>query len=374
MKICPYAGRCGGCDHMGIPYEEQLAEKKRYVRKLFPKNRVEDVVGMADPSGYRHKVYAAFGKDRKGNIRAGIYEENSHRLVHVKDCMIQHPAANAIIQDICRIASKMGIEVYNEDRGTGVLRHVYIRVSHALPEIMVVIVIGSKDLPGSKNFTAKLLECHPEITTVILNRNSRRTGMILGEDVKILYGKGTIRDEIDGISFRISSHSFYQVNPVQTLNLYRTALELADLNKDNTVLDACCGIGTISLLAARGAGHVTGIEIVNAAVRDAAYNAKQNGITNVSFYCADEKRFLRESEEKFDVIIMDPPRSGMSAEFLNSVDSGKIVYISCNPETQKRDTDILIKRGYRIRKIIPFDMFPYTKHVETIVLLQKLNS
>ncbi len=340
---------------MGITYEEQLKRKQEYVRKLFAGEHVEETRGMKDPYYYRHKIYASFGKDKNGMIRAGMYEENSHRLVYPKDCLIQHPKANAILKSICEIAGKLKLQVYNEDTGTGVLRHAYIRVSHHTGEIMVVIVTGSRDLPGSRRFVSELLDRHPEITTVIHNRNSRRTSMILGDWERVLYGDGTIIDAIDGISFRISSRSFYQVNPLQTASLYRTALTLADIKKTDTVLDACCGIGTISLLAAKDAKHVTGIEVVSAAVRDARYNAKENLIRNASFYCADEKTYLLEADEKYDVTIMDPPRSGMSEAFLNAVSSGRIVYISCNPQTQKRDTDILKAKGYKIITIIPFD-------------------
>ena len=373
MNVCPYAEKCGACDYMGMPYEEQLAKKKQFIQELFPKTKTEDVRGMEEPYHYRHKVYATFGKDRKGNIRAGIYEEESHHLIYPWDCLIQHPTANAILKDMCTLAGKMKLEVYNEDRRTGVLRHAYIRISHATGEVMLVIVIGSREFPGSKRFVSEIRKMHPEISTVILNRNDRKTSMILGDWEKVLYGSGTITDEISGVSFRISSRSFYQVNPVQTEKLYRTALELAEIKESDTVLDACCGIGTISLLAAKQAGKVTGFEVVNTAVKDAVFNAKANQIRNAHFVCADEKTYLKECRETYDVIIMDPPRAGMSKEFLNSVNSSRIVYVSCNPVTQKRDTEILKKKGYRIRRVIPFDMFPFTKHCENIVLLQKQN-
>ena len=374
MTVCPYHEKCGGCDYSEIPYEEQLLMKQKELRRLFGTKRIEPVIGMKHPSHYRHKVYATFAKNRAGRIVAGIYEENSHHLIYVKDCMIQHETANRIISSICRIATDMHIEVYNENTHTGVLRHAYIRVSEQTGEAMAVIVIGSKTMPGSRKFTARLVEENPEIVTVIINHNDRHTSMILGKEEKAVYGDGTITDEICGVKYRISSRSFYQVNPVQTEILYQTALDLADIKPSDRVLDACCGIGTISLLAAKKAKHVTGIEIVPEAIRDAKYNAKLNGIRNVHFHCADEKKYLLQTDETYDVVIMDPPRAGMSPEFLNALSSEKLVYISCNPETQKRDIDILRKKGYRPMKIVPCDMFPFTKHVETIVLLQKLNS
>ena len=369
MTVCPYHEKCGGCDYSEIPYEEQLLMKQKELRRLFGTKRIEPVIGMKHPSHYRHKVYATFAKNRAGRIVAGIYEENSHHLIYVKDCMIQHETANRIISSICRIATDMHIEVYNENTHTGVLRHAYIRVSEQTGEAMAVIVIGKKTLPGSRKFTARLVEENPEIVTVIINHNDRHTSMILGKEEKAVYGDGTITDEICGVKYRISSRSFYQVNPVQTEILYQTALDLADIKPSDRVLDACCGIGTISLLAAKKAKHVTGIEIVPEAIRDAKYNAKLNGIRNVHFHCADEKKYLLQTDETYDVVIMDPPRAGMSPEFLNALSSEKLVYISCNPETQKRDIDILRKKGYRPMKIVPCDMFPFTKHVETVCCL-----
>ncbi|MBQ1532875.1 MAG: 23S rRNA (uracil(1939)-C(5))-methyltransferase RlmD [Solobacterium sp.] len=374
MSVCPYHEKCGGCDYSEIPYEEQLVMKQKELRRLFGTKRIEPVIGMKDPAHYRHKVYATFAKNRNGRIVAGIYEENSHHLIYVRDCMIQHETANRIISSICRIASDMHIEVYNENTHTGVLRHAYIRVSRHSGEAMAVIVVGSQTLPGSRKFISKLVEENPEIVTVIINRNNRHTSMILGKEERVVYGDGTITDEISGLKFRISSRSFYQVNPVQTEILYRTALDLAAIGPGDRVLDACCGIGTISLLAAKRAKHVTGIEIVPDAIRDAKYNAKLNGIRNAEFYCADEKKYLLQTDETYDVVIMDPPRAGMSEEFLNSLSAEKLVYISCNPETQKRDIDILRKKGYRPMKIVPCDMFPFTKHVESIVSLKRQDS
>ena len=374
MSVCPYHEKCGGCDYSEIPYEEQLLMKQKEMRRLFGTKRSEPVIGMKAPAHYRHKVSATFAKNRNGRIVAGIYEENSHHLIYVRECMIQHETANRIISSICRIATDMHIEVYNENSHTGVLRHAYIRISENSGEAMAVIVIGSQTLPGSRKFISRLVEENPEIVTMIINRNNRHTSMILGKEERVVYGDGTITDEISGLKFRISSRSFYQVNPVQTEILYRTALDLAAIGPGDRVLDACCGIGTISLLAAKRAKHVTGIEIVPEAIRDAKYNAKLNSIRNAEFYCADEKKYLLQTDETYDVVIMDPPRAGMSEEFLNSLSAEKLVYISCNPETQKRDIDILRKKGYRPMKIVPCDMFPFTKHVETIVLLQKLNS
>ncbi len=356
-------------------YEEQLKIKREYVRKLYSGHDVEPVIGMKDPYHYRHKVYAAFSTNRNGNIRAAMYEENSHRPVIVNNCLIQNEAANRIIETICRTAEEMNIEVYNEDTGTGVLRHAYIRISRSTKRALVTIVIGAKQMPGSRKFVAVLTKKHPEIETVIINQNSRKTSMVLGEKEHVVYGKGFITEEISGLKFRISSKSFFQVNPVQAEKLYRTAINMAKLNMESVVLDACCGTGTIALLAAKYAKNVIGVEISESSVRDARYNAKVNHIGNAQFYCNDAEQFMHSLDEKIDCVFLDPPRSGMTYSFMSELkrlEPEKIVYISCNPETQVRDLRIL--KNYTIKKIVPCDMFPMTPHLETIVLLQKLNS
>ena len=368
---CPVADRCGGCDYIGMEYEKQLELKREKIRALFPHHPVEPVKGMTDPSHYRHKVYATFGYSRSGHLRAGMYEENSHRLVYGSDCRIQNETANHILDKICEIAGNMRIQAYDEKKRTGVLRHAYIRVAASTGEVMLVIVIGSRELPGSKVFLKRLLEVCPELTTVILNWNDTRTSMILGKREQVLYGPGYIHDVLLGNTYRISSRSFYQVNPAQTEVLYRTAIELAGIRSDTTVLDACCGIGTISLSAAPKAKQVIGVEIVPEAIKDAIYNARHNRIGNVRFYCDDIEHYLIGMNEKPDVVILDPPRSGMSLAAMKALEKAgpdKIVYISCNPETQARDIR-QISRTYRIGKIVPVDMFCQTEHVETICFL-----
>ncbi len=377
MKKCPDLSRCGGCVSVGKPYPEVLKEKENAVRKLFAKENVRPIIGMEDPYYYRHKVYGTFYKDRKGKIHSGMYAENTHRLTDNTRCLIQHRSANAVLKSIADIAERYGITVYNEDTREGVLRHAYIRVSHDTGDILLVLVIGSKSLPSSKAIVRELISQHPQIRTVILNHNREKTSMILGEKEDVLYGKGYITDRIGNTVFRISSRSFYQVNPVMTEKLYQTAIGLADLRKDDSVLDVYCGIGTISLLAAEKCGHVTGVELNRTAVRDAVQNARNNMIKNVSFYAEDAELFMMKMQETPDVVFLDPPRSGLSLKTVQSLCTlhpKKIIYISCNPETQKRDIEQMKKAGYRAKVIIPVDQFPFTKHIETIVLLQKLNS
>lgn len=376
MKYCPSAKKCGGCRNIHEPYENSLAFKQDKVNKLYAGKKVERIIGMEDPYHYRHKIYASFSQTRDGRIIAGMYEENTHRLIDSRMCLIQHARANAILQTICTVATDMKLEAYDEDRGTGTLRHAYLRVSHANQEVLVVIVIGSKDLPGSHSFVQKIVSAHPEIRTVILNWNRENTSMILGPKDKVLYGKGYIEDEIDGMVFRISAHTFYQVNPVQTEVMYSTALQYAQLKKTDTVLDMCCGIGTISLLAARKARYVLGVEVNPKSIQDAGKNAIRNHIRNAEFLAMDGEEFIHELLDTPDVVFLDPPRSGFSESFMQALEKlgpQKIVYVSCNPVTQARDLKV-IESNYRIEKIQPVDNFPFTSELECIVSLTRKNT
>ena len=376
MKYCPSAKKCGGCRNIHEPYENSLAFKQDKVNKLYAGKKVERIIGMEDPYNYIHKIYASFSQTRDGRIIAGMYEENTHRLIDSRMCLIQHARANAILQTICTVATDMKLEAYDEDRGTGTLRHAYLRVSHANQEVLVVIVIGSKDLPGSRSFVQKIVSAHPEIRTVILNWNRENTSMILGPKDKVLYGKGYIEDEIDGMVFRISAHTFYQVNPVQTEVMYSTALQYAQLKKTDTVLDMCCGIGTISLLAARKARYVLGVEVNPKSIQDAGKNAVRNHIRNAEFLAMDGEEFIHELLDTPDVVFLDPPRSGFSGSFMQALEKlgpQKIVYVSCNPVTQARDLKV-IESNYRIEKIQPVDNFPFTSELECIVSLTRKNT
>ena len=376
MKYCTSAKKCGGCRNIHEPYENSLAFKQDKVNKLYAGKKVERIIGMEDPYHYRHKIYASFSQTRDGRIIAGMYEENTHRLIDSRMCLIQHARANAILQTICTVATDMKLEAYDEDRGTGTLRHAYLRVSHANQEVLVVIVIGSKDLPGSRSFVQKIVSAHPEIRTVILNWNRENTSMILGPKDKVLYGKGYIEDEIDGMVFRISAHTFYQVNPVQTEVMYSTALQYAQLKKTDTVLDMCCGIGTISLLAARKARYVLGVEVNPKSIQDAGKNAVRNHIRNAEFLAMDGEEFIHELLDTPDVVFLDPPRSGFSGSFMQALEKlgpQKIVYVSCNPVTQARDLKV-IESNYRIEKIQPVDNFPFTSELECIVSLTRKNT
>lgn len=375
---CPYHEKCGACQLMHMSYKEQLYFKEQLVKNIYKDNEVMPVIGMESPFHYRNKVHATFANDKRGHIIAGFYEEKSHRVISVSDCKIQNETANKIVEDMKVIAEKMGIKPYHEDRRTGVLRHVLIRTGKRTGQVMVVPVIGAERFPGKKQFVSELVSRHPEITTIVLNYNSKKTSMILGDKEEIVFGGGFIEDELCGCRFRISPKSFYQVNPKQTEKLYETAVNMAELSEKDVVLDAYSGIGTISLIAAKQVKHVVGVEINKAAVGNAKENMRLNGAENVRFICEDAGYFMKREKngerKKPDVVFIDPPRSGCDKAFIHSLCSlgaGKIVYISCNPLTQKRDTDILLKAGYRIQKIQPVDMFGMSYHVENIVLLIK---
>lgn len=376
--ICPVSEKCGGCKWIDKEYGVQLKEKEKWVKTLLePFCKTEPIIGMEQPTHYRNKVHAVFGEDRKHNIISGIYEEGTHKIVPVDSCLIENEKADAIIVSIRELLKSFKIRPYNEDTGYGLLRHVLIRTGHTTGQIMVVLVLASPIMPSKNNFVKALLKLHPEITTIVVNVNNRGTSMILGDKEQVIYGKGYIEDVLCGKTFRISPKSFYQVNPVQTEKLYGKALEYADLQGNETVLDAYCGTGTIGIIASDKAGKVIGVELNGDAVKDARENAKRNNVKNIQFYQNDAGKFLVEMAEqgaKVDVVLMDPPRSGSDEAFLSSIVKmrpKKVVYISCNPETLARDLKYLTKQGYKVKRAVGCDMFPFTSHCESVCLLSK---
>lgn len=375
---CSVSKKCGSCQYQGVPYKEQLAAKQKRMKKLLGKfANVKPIIGMDDPFYYRNKVHAVFDRDKKGNIICGTYEAKTHKVVPIEECMIEDKISQEIIRTIRDMLKSFRIKTYDEDTGYGLLRHVLVRRGFFTDEIMVVIVIGSPIFPSKNNFVKALRKKYPQITTVVLNVNDKKTSMVLGERDIVIYGKGYIRDTLCGCTFRISPQSFYQVNPVQTEILYKTAIEYAGLGRKETVIDAYCGIGTIGLVAAKRAKNVIGVELNPDSVRDARINAKENKITNARFYQGDAGEFMEnmaENGEHADVVFMDPPRTGSDKKFMSSViklNPSRIVYISCGPETLARDLEYLTKHGYDVRKIQPVDMFSFTDHCENICLLTK---
>ena len=396
--VCPYAKKCGGCDYQGMSYEQQLQEKQTYVRKnIGDYCKVLPIIGMENPYHYRNKVHAVFDVERRGKhanggrrtagnghakaapggVISGVYKAGTHEVINIDSCEIEDELSSAIIRDIRGLLHSFKIKTYDEDTGYGLLRHVLVRRGFHSGEVMVVLVLGSPILPSKNNFVKALRKLHPEITTVVVNVNDKQTSMVLGEKETVIYGKGYIEDTLCGCTFRISPKSFYQVNPVQTEILYNKAIAYAGLTGKEKVIDAYCGTGTIGLIAASQAKEVIGVELNRDAVKDAIINAKRNHIQNEQFYNADAGKFmveLAEQNEKVDVVFMDPPRSGSDEAFLSSVVKlapKKVVYVSCNPETLARDLKYLTRHGYQAVECQPCDMFPFTKHVETVVLLSK---
>ena len=273
---CQYDSRCGGCDMLAFDYEKQLAKKKQYLSRLLaPYGRVGDVLGMSKPLHYRNKVHAVFTSDRKGNISSGIYEAGTHNVIPVKNCLIENETAQAIIATVTDLIKSFRLTVYDEDRKTGLFRHILVRTAHVTGQVMVTLVLSSTMFPSKNNFIKALREAHPEITTIVMNINNRRTSMVLGDREDVIFGRGYIEDELCGCRFCISSKSFYQVNSAQTEILYNKAMEFANLKDGDTVIDAYCGIGTIGITAAmnaRKAGRscrITGVELNASAVKDA---------------------------------------------------------------------------------------------------------
>ena len=404
-----------------MPYEKQLKEKQAYVQKQVGSFcKVLPILGMDEPYHYRNKVHAVFDIEKKrgsrpggrgngkaangkqgngkngrlaakpapGGIISGVYKAGTHEVINIDACQIEDELSSAIIRDIRGLLHSFKIRTYDEDTGYGLLRHVLVRRGFHSGEVMVVLVLGSPVLPSKNHFVKALRELHPEISTVIVNVNDKRTSMVLGDKESVIYGKGYIEDTLCGCTFRISPKSFYQVNPVQTELLYGKAIAYAGLTGKETVVDAYCGTGTIGIIAAKSAKKVIGVELNRDAVRDAVKNAKCNNVKNIEFYNADAGQFMVEMAEyradvkagekngadEVDVVFMDPPRAGSDEAFLSSVVTlapKRVVYVSCNPETLARDLLYLTKHGYRAQECQPVDMFPWTKHVETVVLLSQ---
>lgn len=378
---CRAFGECGGCQMLHLPYQEQLTFKEKETAKLLkPYVRLEGIIGMEQPERYRNKVNAAFTHDRQGKPLSGVYKEGTHYIIPIEECVLENEKADAIIASIRSLLPSFKIKTFDEDTGYGLLRHVMVRVAHATGQIMVVLVLGSPILPSKNNFVKALLKLHPDITTIVINVNEKKTSMVLGDNGQVIYGKGYIEDVLCGIHFKISPKPFYQVNSVQTEKLYHKAMEYAGLTGRETVLDTYCGIGTIGLIAAGKARNVIGVELNGDAVKDAVANARRNKIKNVDFYQMDAGEFMvqmAEQGERVDTVFMDPPRTGSDEVFLDALVKlapDKVVYISCSPETLARDLEYMTKRGYRAARGICVDMFPFCGHVETCVLLSKLDT
>ena len=376
LPKCSVSKICGGCQLQHLSYEKQLELKQEKVEKALGKfAKVEKIDGMEWPYYYRNKAQISYGYDEKGRIIAGNYVTSTHTIVPFKECQLASEPANRIFATVTKLIKSFRLSVFDENAMQGFLRHVLVRTSCDNEEVMVVLVTGTPVFPKKNDFIKALLKEHPEIVTVVQNVNKKRTSMVLGEKNITLYGKGYIHDELCGFDFLVSPQSFYQVNHSQTEKLYGYALKMAGLKGTERLLDAYCGVGTIGIIASREVRSVDGVEINKQAIKDAVKNARNNGVENISFYCADAGHFMREKayeKASYDVVIMDPPRAGSDTSFLSSLvklNPEKVVYISCNYITQKRDLNYLTKHGYSVMKIQPVDMFPMTDHVECIALI-----
>ena len=381
-KMCPKAGACGACAYNGVKYSKQLERKQELVDSLLrPFGPVAPILGMENPFNYRNKVQSVFGTDLRGNMVSGIYREGTHKLIPVRDCMLEDIEADSVLATIRELLKLFKVPPYDEDLRTGVIRHVLIRRAVSTNQTLVVLVSGSHTFKPKDAFIRELVSRHPSVKTILLNINDQKTSMVLSDGpCKVIYGEGWIEDELCGLRFRISAKSFYQVNAYQAARLYTIAMRMARFKGSEYVIDAYCGTGTIGLIAASwGAGSVTGIELNPSAVEDAKANAELNNITNASFICADAsaelKRMAKEGSTA-DVVFLDPPRSGSDERFLASViklSPKTVIYISCNPETLARDLRYLTKMGpYKMVGAQPVDMFPQTGHVETVALISHI--
>lgn len=373
--ICPKFDECGGCRIMHMTYKAQCEFKRQLVFDAL--KRIGGIetniafVGAKEPLRYRNKMVFPFSE--KGEW--GFYKGGSHEVVPLKDCPLGDILNAKILDTVQNFFKKEHLSCYNEKNHTGILRRVFTRVSADSGKVMVVISVNADNIKNSDKLICKLQSLSPRISSIILNINKKRTNLVLGDRNITLWGEDTISDSLLGFSYEISPHSFFQINHTQTELLYNKALEYARLDKSKTVFDLYCGIGTISLSAARLAKSVVGVEIVPQAIENAKENAKKNGIDNAQFYCAaaeDITPKLIENGIKPDTVILDPPRKGSDAKTLSAIVSAKperIVYVSCNPATLARDVKFLTENSYSLREATAFDLFPQTSHVECCVLL-----
>ena len=379
--FCPLYKNCGGCQLQHLSYAAQLKWKRQQVvdaiERIGKLNGVEifDTLGMENPLRYRNKMQFPVGK----NLQIGCYARGTHKIIDAQSCPIQNAGNDKILNAVRNVAKKFKLQPYDEDMHRGFLRHVMGRVG-SNGESMIVLVTATKNFPNEKNFVRALLKEIPEVTSIQQNVQTYHNNVILGRETRVLYGKPTIHDTIGGLNFNISARSFFQVNTAQAEVLYRTALNFAELEGGEIVIDAYCGTGTFSLLFARQAHRVYGTEIVSSAIADAKRNARENNIRNVEFFVGDAVKVLPRLADSIhfpDVIVTDPPRAGCDKKVLETfaaMETDKIIYVSCNPATLARDLKILDELGYRTKKIQPVDMFPFTSHVEAVAQIFNINA
>lgn len=382
---CPIYKECGGCQLQHLSYEGQLLAKEKQVRDVLTRIgklenvKVHPVLGMSEPWRYRNKAQVPVG-EREGGLIAGFYQQRSHEIIDMEACMIQQEKNDEVVQAVKRICTKYGVTAYNEQRHKGSLRHIMARHGQVTKEVMVVLVTRTPELPNKEKIVKEIVEAVEGVKSIIQNVNSKKTNVILGDETRVLWGEEVIYDLIGNVKFAISSRSFYQVNPEQTKVLYDQALTYAELTGEETVIDAYCGIGTISLFLAQKAKKVYGVEIVPEAIADANRNAELNGIRNVEFAVGEAEVVIPNWYKEgivADVLVVDPPRKGCDDALLQTIiemKPKKVVYVSCNPATLARDLRVLEDGGYTTVEVQPVDMFPHTTHCEAVakIVLKKV--
>ncbi|WP_010529626.1 23S rRNA (uracil(1939)-C(5))-methyltransferase RlmD [Lentibacillus jeotgali] len=381
---CDVYYKCGGCQLQHMSYDMQLDMKQEQVKNAMRKiAHLEDVpvhpiIRMEDPWRYRNKVQMPVGEKEDGELKTGFYQKRSHRIIDgMETCNIQDELNDRMVEAVRRIADRFGISAYDEQNDTGVLRHIVVRTGEVTKDTMIVIITRTPDIPHQDELVKELINTYPHIKSIVHNINDRKTNSIWGKKSKAIWGEDYIYDTIGDIKFAISAKSFYQVNPPQTKKLYDKALEYARIGGNDTVVDAYCGIGTISLFMAQEAKKVYGVEVVPEAVDDAKKNAKLNGFTNAAFYVGEAEKVMpwwTAQGLRPDVVVVDPPRKGCDEELLKAMlgmEPKRIVYVSCNPSTLARDLRILEDGGYVTQEVQPVDMFPQTHHVESVCWLKR---
>ena len=400
---CSIARSCGGCEWLSVPYPIQLKRKQAQVEELLAplaninNVTIEPIRGMDEPLAYRHKAATPFAPGKGRTVRSGFYASGTHKIIASKECLVEDGRARAILNDVAYLAGQFNIHAYQEDRGKGALRHGVVRCGYATDDVMLVLVVNGQHLPHEQEFIAALRKAHPELTSIFLNVNQKRTNAILGRETRLLWGSTSMSDKLLDCTFEIGPTSFYQTNPQQTEVLYQLAIDgalagskLADSEQTGDaqasnlrVLDAYCGTGTIGLCLAHAAEaqginlSLTGVDQVENNIQMARRNARNNKL-EAEFICDDATRYMQalaKDGQNFDVIILDPPRAGSTPTFLKAtaqLAQKKIVYVSCNVVTQARDLKVLLDSGFAIERVTPVDMFPHTKHVESVVVLSRV--
>ena len=407
---CSIARSCGGCEWLSVPYPIQLKRKQTQVEELLaPLAKINNVTiepirGMDEPLAYRHKAATPFAPGKGRTVRSGFYASGTHKIIASKECLVEDDRARAILNDVAYLAGQFNIHAYQEDRGKGALRHGVVRCGYATNDVMLVLVVNGQHLPHEQEFIAALRKAHPELTSIFLNVNQKRTNAILGRETRLLWGSTSMSDKLLGCTFEIGPTSFYQTNPQQTEVLYQLAIDGALAGSESAdaalpsastqaaisapasslrVLDAYCGTGTIGLCLAQAAEAqginllLTGVDQVENNIQMARRNARNNKL-EAEFICDDATRYMQalaKDGQNFDVIILDPPRAGSTPTFLEAtaqLAQKKIVYVSCNVVTQARDLKVLLDSGFAIERVTPVDMFPHTKHLETVVLMSRV--